>query len=345
MVFDEHEETLGESMGMTLEEFLGFEEDTTEEPVGVVFDNDTYDLFKVDFSNAVLSTHRAIADALEARVGSKSEVLRFYSDFTGRGKTSGAILSLGEMIESGQADRVLFLTREIAGVEEVYRHFSNTWPNINVIPWSGAHRGEGKIDVIRNNITRDEAKKAQVVISTHAAGKLWRKHGDYPLGKDFDLVLIDEYPDPVAGGQFHLSEAEALSEKYYRGPMGEQAQAVRDWMRELQNNRGRIPKPDWAKGIDPRFPKEVRELAEAVRQGRSFVVTRGKHRSLHWSKLNMPFEERALLCSATNELEGWQMDPRVSLNHLKEHRGAYSGVSAHPFRQHPPTCSGAFAHL
>ena len=24
---------------------------------------------------------------------------------------------------------------------------------------------------------------------------------------------------------------------------------------------------------------------------------------------------------------------------------AYSGVSAHPFRQHPPTCSGAFAHL
>ena len=24
---------------------------------------------------------------------------------------------------------------------------------------------------------------------------------------------------------------------------------------------------------------------------------------------------------------------------------AYSGVSAHPFRQHAPTCSGAFAHL
>jgi mono/diheme cytochrome c family protein len=30
---------------------------------------------------------------------------------------------------------------------------------------------------------------------------------------------------------------------------------------------------------------------------------------------------------------------------MAEFMTAYSGVSAHPFRQHAPTCSGAFAHL
>jgi len=322
------EETVGDALGMNFEEYFGYSqyedpEAIAEEPVGVVFDDDESDLFKVHFSDAVLQTHRAIADALEARVGSQSDVLRFYSDYTGRGKTSGAILSLGEMIESGQVDRVLFLTREMAGVEEVYRQFSKTWPNISVVPWSGAHRGDNnnKLNVSRDDVTRDEAKKAQVVISTHAAGKQWRTRGDYPLGQNFDVVLIDEYPDPVAGGQFQLSEAEALSEKYYRGHMGKQAEAIRDWMRDLQENTGRLPRPDWAHDLDHRFPKEVIDLAEAVRQGRSFVVTRGKHRSLHWSKLNMPFEGKALLCSATNELEGWQMDPRLTSRLLKEHRG------------------------
>lgn len=331
------EETVGDALGMTLEEYFGYSpyEDpdaTTEEPVGVVFDDDEYDLFKVAFSDAVLSTHRDMANALDARVANESDVLRFYSDYTGRGKTSGAILSLGEMVESGQVDRVLFLTREMAGVEEVYRMFAHTWPKIAVVPWSGAHRGDDNpknLEVSRDDVTRDEAKKAQVVISTHAAGKLWRKHGDYPLGKDFDVVLIDEYPDPVAGGDFHLSEAEALSEKYYRGRMGEQAKAIRDWMRQLQDlkGKGRLPKPEWANDLDHRFPHRVRELAKAVRQGRSFIVMRGEHKSLHWSKLNMPFEDKALLCSATNELEGWQMDPRVNQRLIKEHRGIATDYS------------------
>ena len=320
------------TLGMTFEEYFGYsqyEEDpheTPEEPVGVVFDADEYDLFKVSFSDAVLSTHMAMADALEARLNNDNDVLRFYSDYTGRGKTSGAILHLGEMIESGQIDRVLFLTREIAGVEEVYRTFKKTWPHINVVPWSTAHRKgrtapNSDLQVSRSNVTRDEAKVAQVVISTHAAGKQWRTRGEYPLGQNFDIVLIDEYPDPVASGQFHLSEAQGLYEKYQWGKMGKQAKAIRDWMSDLQEAKGRLPRPDWAKDIDPRFPKEVLDLAEAVRQGRSFIVTRGEHRSLHWSRLNMPFEGKALLCSATNELEGWRMDPRLTSQSLKEHRG------------------------
>jgi hypothetical protein len=299
------------------------------EPEGVIYEDDEYDLHEVDFSPAVLQTHMSIRNAIEARVRQHDQI-RFYSDYTGRGKTSGAILTLGEMVTNGDCKRVLFLTREIAGVEEVYRTFSGTWPNLDVVPWSGAHRGShtSRLDLKRTDVTRDEARQAQVVIATHAAGKVWRKNGDYPLGQNFDAVLIDEYPDPVAGGQFHLSEAEALSEQYYYGPMGEQAEALRNWMRELQDfNSGkaggikRLPKPDWAKEIDPRFPKEVKALADAVQQGRSFVVTRGKHRSLHWSRLDMPFEDRALLCSATNDVEGWALDPRFSAGKLSEFRG------------------------
>ncbi len=283
-------------------------------------------LHNVEFPKAILDTHKAMSEAIEARMQDKTGQLRFYSDYTGRGKTTGAILTIGDMISDPNHDmrRALFLTRECAGVEEVYRQFKATWSKLSIVPWSGAHKlgGNLALDVERDDVTEEEAKKAQIVISTHSAAKSWMQSRNYKLGKDFDFVLVDEYPEPVTGGTLKPSVAMTWQEQHQYGWKGEVLEKVSQWMQDLQDRPSvQLERPEWAQMIKGDFPDAAVEMAKAVCAGRSFVTLKGKWKALQWAEIQMPFEGRALLCSATNELEGWQLDPYLKAESLVAHRG------------------------
>lgn len=314
------------------DEYLKETSQASEEEQGCLAMPDENNLHNVEFPKAVLDTHKAMSEAIEARMQDKTGQLRFYSDYTGRGKTTGAILTIGEKISDPKHDmkRALFLTRECAGVEEVYRQFKATWPDLSVVPWSGAHKVSGTIalDVERNDVTEDEAKEAQIVISTHSAAKTWMKNRNYKLGKDFDFVLVDEYPEPVTGGTLKPSAAMAWQEQHQYGRKGEVLEKVSQWMQDLQDKPiDQLERPEWAQMINDDFPEAAVEMAKAVCAGRSFVTQKGKWKALQWAEIQMPLAGRALLCSATNELEGWQLDPNLKTESLVAHRGEATDYS------------------
>lgn len=307
-------------------------EEASEDERDYMVTSDENNLHNVEFPKAVLDTHKAMSEAIEARMQDKTGQLRFYSDYTGRGKTTGAILTIGIKISDPNHDmkRALFLTRECAGVEEVYRQFKATWSKLSIAPWSGAHRDGGNDDlkVILNDVTDEEAKEAQIVISTHSAAKSWMQHRKYPLGQDFDFVLVDEYPEPIRDGSLVPSEVAGMSERNQNGQTGKTLAEAKDWMDGLNDLKERhIEQPKWLSEIDSRFDKRLVEAAEATDAGRAFVTERGNHKVLQWAVLQMPFEDRALLCSATNELEGWQLDPNLKAESLVAHRGEATDYS------------------
>ena len=252
-----------------------------EEEQGCLTMPDESNLHNVEFSKAILDTHKAMSEAIEARMQDKTGQLRFYSDYTGRGKTTGAILTIGDMISDPNHDmrRALFLTRECAGVEEVYKQFKATWSKLSIVPWSGAHKlgGNLALDVERDDVTEEEAKEAQIVISTHSAAKSWMQSRNYKLGKDFDFVLVDEYPEPVTGGTLKPSVAMAWQEQHQYGWKGEVLEKVSQWMQDLQDRPSvQLERPEWAQMIKGDFPDAAVEMAKAVCAGRSFVTLKGK---------------------------------------------------------------------
>lgn len=322
---------MNQVLPITHDEFVHDEDllvvcDPLAEEEGCVATFDQSNLHNVTFSEAVLKTHRAMSEAIEERLKDESGQLRFYSDYTGRGKTTGAILTIGEKISDSDhaMKRALFLTRECAGVEEVYQLFAATWPNLSIAPWSGAHKvgGEIKMDVARNDVTEEEAREAQIVVSTHSAAKKWMKYRKYPLGADFDFVLVDEYPEPVIGDTLKPSEILAWHERDQYGPRGDTLLKVKKWVHDLQDQTDKqLERPDWLDQINDGFDKRLVGLAEAIGAGRAFITQQGAYQHLQWSRLLVPFEGRALVCSATNELEGWQLDPKLKPETLVAHRG------------------------
>ena len=142
-----------------------------------------HNLFNIDFPVAVQITHRNVEKTLKVRASDNSGMLEFYSDWTGRGKTSGVILATGRLFERGSVNRVLFITREIAGVDDVWRQFAATWPDLNVVGFSSAHRSYDQFpvafDLYRNDVKTSELKPAQVVVTTHAMSKRWMEKEDW----------------------------------------------------------------------------------------------------------------------------------------------------------------------
>lgn len=288
-----------------------------QEPAGRSAEYDENNLRNITFSAAVSLTHKNVREALESRFLDDKPVQHFYTDFTGRGKTSGIILALGHMFQARDIDRVLICTREIAGVEDLYMQFLATWPELCVAPWSGAHKEHGKrtdVPVERlHKVTRKEARKAQVVITTHSAATEWAKSGKYELGDsdDFDLCLIDEYPEPVEADTIKPSQVVEMKESNLNRKLKEVYEEVSDWFYEL-GDQDVIPRADWMDKIDASFNPRLVKLVEAANEGRAFATKDNRgYLVMSWVKLNIPFPDKAIIFSATNEVEGWKFDPRI----------------------------------
>ena len=64
-----------------------------------------------------------------------------------------------------------------------------------------------------------------------------------------------------------------------------------------------------------------------------------------WEPVLLPILERDPAVQAVTLLRHLQMTDPDAFPDDRIRQTAYSGGSAHPFRQHAPTCSGLFAHL
>ena len=285
----------------------------------------SYNLFHVDFPPAVKITHKNVERALKDRC-TGSGLLEFYSDWTGRGKTSGVILSTGKLFQRGSVKRVLFITREIAGVDDVWRQFAATWPDLNVIGFSSAHRSYKQSPVswelFRSDVDRTELKPAQIVVTTHAMAKVWMENDDWPAGKNFDLVICDEYPDPVKADTITLGDIEDWEKSHYDESRSKVLAEVLDWAFKVYRE-GMALKPTWLEKIDRAYPERLQNMVKAIKAGRMFATKSNQGFTvLQWADLAVPFEDKAIIFSATNDVEGWQFDPNVTdrISFNREHQ-------------------------
>mgnify|MGYP003677748105 CR=1 FL=1 len=287
-----------------------------EDEEGILEQRSSYDLWDVDFTAAVKITHSRVEDALQHRISTMGPQLKFFSDWTGRGKTSGVILATGKLFQRGQAARVLFITREIAGVDDVTRHFLETWPDLDVVGYSSAHRkyDTKAVDweVYRDDVDPKELKTAQIVVTTHEYAKGWVGNNHWPAGKDFDLVVVDEYPDPVKADTVPMQDITTMRSDCYNKNRLVVLAEVEDWANKVYNE-GFAPKPTWLDKIDSSYPERLVKLVEAIKAGRLFATKDNRGwTTLQWAELMVPFEQKAIIFSATNHVEGWQFDPNVT---------------------------------
>lgn len=319
-MLDEKEDIIGDYMPMTLEEFLGEpQRDGLSNPieeVGAPTQYEEYDLHDVDFTVAVRKTHERVLGALRNRVSMKDYQLKFFSDWTGRGKTSGVVLATGTLFESEMVNRVLFITREIAGVDDVWRQFAGTWPEIRSVGFSSVHSEYGKHEVewpvYRDDVTKTELKQAQIVITTHSMAKAWMAKKRWDAGKDFDLVIVDEYPDPVQADTVTHDDILRMRHECRDKKKREVWAEIKDWSEQVYN-KSMSKKPTWLDKVDDNYPERLVKLVKAAKVGRLFATkANGGWTVLQWADLHVPFEEKAIIFSATNDVEGWQFDPTIT---------------------------------
>lgn len=284
-----------------------------------------HNLLEIDFTAAVRGTHERVHHALRERVSVPDNTLRFFSDWTGRGKTSGVVLATGDLFEAGLVNRVLFITREISGVDDVWRHFAATYPQLNSVGFSSAHRDwhqkEVEWSVYRNDVTAAELKRAQVVVTTHSMAKNWMASGNWQAGQDFDLVIVDEYPDPVKADSLTHAEILGLRHEHCSGRWGVSQEVTQVWQEVVEwsyeaYHGARFKKAYWLDKVlyqSDSYPERLVKLAEAAKAGRLFATRHnGQWTVLQWADLAVPFEHKAIILSATNSVEGWQFDPSVT---------------------------------
>ena len=259
-------------------------------------------------TDVISQTHEAVFDKIEQRLYLKG-ALQFFTAETGLGKTTGAqnaMVRLWHERWEGIPFLVMVPTRKDADL--YWQAMENLEPGSSAV-WTQAHDPSDATTgsfTPSCSFTKEQAKKYRCLIITHNAGKV----AEDWVGRR-DAVLIDEYPAPVSSGvvwpwQFVKANDEELSEPYRKAA---------DWAVSQVADSGLKPSgiPAWVGDVlhsSPRTEagKIIQELARHMQSGTAFQRSRtGKN--WVWYSYDLPFEEKAIVFSATAHLEGWHLDP------------------------------------
>ena len=290
----------------------------TDEEVGSGATGGVVSLAEVNFSAEVLKTHERVEKIVFDQYYRK-DGMKFLSEWTGRGKTTGVIKALGELFSRHPEARVLLVTREMAEVDNLWRTMMATLPEVHCLGWSGVHKGQTTVEeweAVRTDVKKAELSEAQLIITTHAAGT--DKKNGY-LHKDRDLLLIDEYPDPVSSGMLELSDLYELAKAENYSPRETKAVVVKaiQWATEIWKSQP-IKDDSWIDDAEtvPFNGDKMLKLhlfAKKYREGKGFLRVNGDYKTFIWAEFNLPLEDRSIVFSATNAFEGWHLDPKRRL--------------------------------
>ena len=262
--------------------------------------------------SATAQTHDEIYERMQQRLYYKTG-LWFFSADTGLGKTTGFQIGMKKMWDNVHQTipfLVLVPTRKDAEImfkrmEEIEEGCAGVWTQVHdpsdatKADWTPAAK-----------FTKEQAKKKKCLILTHNAGKA----AEDWVGRR-DVVLIDEYPQPVKTGSvepWQFTRARDEEAKY--GPLGDPFKRAAEWAEE-QGGRGLKPVgvPAWVPEVLAVSPvleagHEIKLLAWHIQNGTAFQRS-WKSTSWVWYDYDLPFEEKAIVFSATALTEGWTFDP------------------------------------
>lgn len=274
-------------------------------------------LLDVNFSAEVLKTHERVEKIVFDQFYRK-DGMKFLSEWTGRGKTTGVVKALGELFSRHPEAKVILVTREMAEVDNLWRTVASTLPEVSCLGWSGVHKGQVSADwePVRDDVKKKELQEAQLIITTHASGT--DKKNTY-LHNRRDLLLIDEYPDPVSSGMLELSDLYELAkaENYSLKETKEVVLKAIAWATNIWKGRP-IKDDSWIDDAEsvPFAGDKMQRLhlfAQKYREGKGFLRVNGDYKTFIWAEFNLPMEERSVVFSATNAFEGWHLDPKRRL--------------------------------
>lgn len=256
----------------------------------------------------IQETQDAVFMKIDQRIRAKG-ALQFFSAETGLGKTTGAQLAMVKLWAE-RWDQIPFLvmvpTRKDA---DLYWQAMEKLEEGCSAVWTQAHDPSDSTIAdfhISCQFTKEQAKKYRCLIITHNAGKA----AEDWVGRR-DAVLIDEYPQPVASGivhpwQFIRARDEELSEPFRKAAT---------WAEEQASGKGLEPVgvPDWVPLVLGASPTGeagqcIQQLAQHMQAGTAFQRS-WQRVNWTWYNYDLPFEEKAIVFSATAHLEGWHFDP------------------------------------
>lgn len=259
-------------------------------------------------AGAVAETQNQVFEKMKMRLDTKG-ALQFFTAETGLGKTTGAQLAMKRLRDEVDEElRFLVQVPTKKDADFYWQAMENIAPGMASV-WTQSHDPTENIDAVFEpscQFTKAEAVKYRCLIVTHNAGKVAEKWVGHR-----DVVLIDEYPAPVSTGvvnawQFIKARDDEGTEPF---------RCAATWAEE-QDCQGLQPAgvPDWVCEVVTSEPsseegRNIKKLAEHMMGGTAFQRRIGTRTVWHWYQYDLPFEEKAIVFSATAHLEGWHFDP------------------------------------
>ena len=240
---------------------------------------------------------------------SQPDGLMFFTADPGLGKTTGFREGIVRMREEIHSDlRFLIMVPNKKDADDCWTAMEELAPGCAGV-WTRTHDPELLVPDDRFEpsalFTRSQAAQMPVLIVTHNCGKsaeTWIGHRD--------MVLIDEYPQPVETLTVRRSEFVKAMEDEGVEPFI----TASSWASEVEMH-GIMPTgiPAWVEPVIASQPrsasaKHVQKLAEKMKEGTAF------QRDTHfpfWTgySYDMPYGDHAIVFSATAAFEGWHFSP------------------------------------
>jgi hypothetical protein len=259
-------------------------------------------------------TQLKVLDKITKRLRTHDGRLWFFVADPGLGKTTGQRLAMEVILQYEPLARFLVVVPTKEDADNYWLAMEEKLPGTSAV-WSQDHDPSNKNPEYPPSIrfTKEEAKTYPILIITHNAGKAgnrWMGHRD--------VALVDEYPQPVATLTLKRSDfEEAVEAEDHAKPY---ADALLWAQSQQMFGLKQVPEEPWVADViasgEPYSEKAklVYEYALKVQQGTAFQRGKGEKNSvpmMSWVaySYSLPFEDRAIVFSATAHMEGWQYDP------------------------------------
>lgn len=260
--------------------------------------------------DVVIETHECVYEKVKLRLDPRSDgSLMFFTAETGLGKTTGELNAICRVWnEMSPQFRFLIMVPTRKDADILWTQIERNAPGKAAV-WTATHdpskKEPDKRFVPSVFFTKHEAAQYPCLIITHNAGKA----AEGWVGKRH-AVLIDEYPSPVSSGSVEPWQFTKARDDEQTTPF----KMASVWAEE-QDQTGLVPVglPDWVDEVVKATPKtdvgrDIQTLAQHMLAGTAFQRRINKT-TWHWYKYDLPFEEKAIVFSATAHLEGWHFDP------------------------------------
>lgn len=290
-----------------------------------------------DYSEHTLQTAAAVGEILDYRLRNTGQTM-FITAQPGSGKTTGVMRWIVKQIVERTGVRVLLGVPTVALMEQVrkdlfhlYAEHTDDWSDAadHIGWWSLQHdinkkndihveRTDG-LDILEDGYThRLKAETRQVVILTHEAIKKMGRESRERINPD--IAIMDENPTPDMSQELDIEHIARMLKAC--DPQQEEMCSILNeaarWM--MENTAKKFEVTEHAEWIDrylrvyepsskltssPDY-KRIAWVCNRIKKGWGFTEYAGERKTLIAYEYNLPYAERAVIVSATGELEGAQ---------------------------------------